>query len=83
MAIQKNKLAVAIVSHVKILISRHIIICLILQKMMLWAQKSTFLSSDFFVKNLSFYYHLKAYQIVLKNGLVAAFLKLLSFLFLP
>ena len=50
-AIQKNELAVTIVSHVKILISGQIIIWLIFQKMMLWAQKSTFLSSDFFAES--------------------------------
>ena len=50
-AIQKNELAVTIVSHVIILISGQIIIWLILQKMMLWVQKSTFLSSDFFAES--------------------------------
>ena len=46
MAIQKN------VSHEKILISRQIIIGLILQKMVLWAHKSTFLSSDFLAESI-------------------------------
>ena len=35
------------------------------------------------VRNLSFYYHLEGFQVVPKNRLVAAFWKLLSFLFLP
>ena len=50
-AIQKNELVVTIVSHVKISFSGQIVIWPILQKMMLWAQKSTFLSSDFFAQS--------------------------------
>ena len=44
---EKEELAVTIVIHVKMIISGQIIIWLFSQKMMLWAQKSTFLNSDF------------------------------------
>ena len=51
----------------------------LLQKLTLWPQKSTFLSSDFFAESQICHF----FQVIQKNVLVAVFWKSLSFLFLP